>query len=686
MKTRYFEMDQGTSSKFWEIRGSASEIRTRYGKIGTAGQSTVKDEGSKAAAQKLYDKLIREKIKNGYVEREGAGATAKAPAAAKKGKDKAAPSAGPSAFVTAGRSFVFEMADFDARDRYRFTIERCDGDLVVRFEGCGNGQWIFADAALASARSFVVLSQGSAQGSNGKALPKVVKRDLPPFLLSRQVFAELRKGPSMVRPEWSADEDAIEVEITAKGKAALLVDGKLRKVGAFKVEGRDLVMWVVDDEAWPFLVSREEDDNYWRLLGRGAVALTGTKKDAEALISNEQPFTTTKRAKLDDDAAIVAALRGKESLKDRCRAAELAGKRRSPETREALFFALGDKNNDLYYAAKRALRNRSGEPGFAEALAAALAAAAKEVLPSSPSERPFTDRDRRANRLIDAVESDHLEHAPLAELVRTIARSHANAPLRNWARGVLVTNLEDPVMQQELVDRIDAAEPFSDVEAAKHAAAAALALLPPDQARAKIERLADKQPPKMRDEIWEGAFFWLDVADPEWVRELVSWLRTAEDKQRELVVSKLRRVHTWAEVYDVQDPEHVKILVEVYRRAADVEVTDHLDEALGQVTEPKALAALLPLFEEDRPYTDPSSRIMISLLAAVPAKVLAPMLREVLPRAFFDDVGWSEIVTTLSKRRGPVWKPLLGVVAQRLESLNDPDTYGDMIQSIRSPR
>jgi predicted DNA-binding WGR domain protein len=683
MKTRYFEMNEGTSSKFWEIRGSANEIHTRYGKIGAAGQSTVKDEGSKAAAQKLYDKLIREKIKNGYVEREGAGPTARAPAAAKKSKDKAAPSAGTSAFVTAGRSFVFEVADFDARDRYRFTIERCDGELVVRFEGCGDGQWIFADAALASARSFVVLSQGSAHGSNGKALPKVVKRDLPPFLLSRRVFAELRKGPSKVRPEWSEDE--IEIAITAKGKAALLVDGELRKVDAFKAEGRDLVMWVVDDEAWPFIVSREEGDNYWRLLGRGAVAIAGTKKDSEAVISNEQPFTTTKRAKLDDDAAIVAALRGKQSLKDRCRAAELAGKRRSPETREALFFALGAESNDLYYAAQRALRNRSGEPGFAEALATALAAAAREVLPSSPSERPFTDRDRRANRLIDAVESDHLEHASLAELVRTIARSHANAPLRNWACGVLVINLEDRVMQQELVDRIDAAEPFSDVEAAKHAAAAALALLPPNQARAKIKRLADKQPPEMRDEIGEGAFFLLDVADPEWVRELVSWLRTAGDEQRELVVRKLRDVRTWAEVYDVQDPEHVKILVEVYRRAADAKVSDNLDEALGQVTKPKALGALLTLFEEDRPYTHPGSRIMGSLLDAVPAKVLAPMLREVLPRAFFDHVGWGELVTTLSERKEPVWKSLLEVVAQRLESLNDPGSYGDMIQSLRSP-
>ncbi len=69
MARRYFEFVEGTSSKFWEVWIERNELRTRYGKIGTAGQTTVKDEGSAEAAQKLHDKLVREKTGKGYVEK-----------------------------------------------------------------------------------------------------------------------------------------------------------------------------------------------------------------------------------------------------------------------------------------------------------------------------------------------------------------------------------------------------------------------------------------------------------------------------------------------------------------------------------------------------------------------------------------------------------------------------------------
>ena len=75
MARRYFEFVEGTSSKFWEVWIENSEVRTRYGKIGAAGQTTVKDEGSADGAQKLHDKLMREKTGKGYQEK-SSGATA----------------------------------------------------------------------------------------------------------------------------------------------------------------------------------------------------------------------------------------------------------------------------------------------------------------------------------------------------------------------------------------------------------------------------------------------------------------------------------------------------------------------------------------------------------------------------------------------------------------------------------
>jgi predicted DNA-binding WGR domain protein len=70
---RHFEFSEGSSNKFWEITLSGTDVKTKYGKIGTAGQQTLKEFGDAAAAKKEYDKLVHEKTKKGYVEGEAGG-------------------------------------------------------------------------------------------------------------------------------------------------------------------------------------------------------------------------------------------------------------------------------------------------------------------------------------------------------------------------------------------------------------------------------------------------------------------------------------------------------------------------------------------------------------------------------------------------------------------------------------
>jgi len=65
---RYFEFSEGTSNKFWEIKLQGNAVVTRYGKIGTSGQQTLKDMGAADKANKEYDKLVAEKTKKGYQE------------------------------------------------------------------------------------------------------------------------------------------------------------------------------------------------------------------------------------------------------------------------------------------------------------------------------------------------------------------------------------------------------------------------------------------------------------------------------------------------------------------------------------------------------------------------------------------------------------------------------------------
>jgi DNA ligase-1 len=68
-RTRRFEFVSDSSSKFWEVSVSGNEMTTRYGRIGSPGQSTTKEYADHAAAQAAAAKLITEKTDKGYVEK-----------------------------------------------------------------------------------------------------------------------------------------------------------------------------------------------------------------------------------------------------------------------------------------------------------------------------------------------------------------------------------------------------------------------------------------------------------------------------------------------------------------------------------------------------------------------------------------------------------------------------------------
>ncbi|MDC3952975.1 WGR and DUF4132 domain-containing protein [Polyangium jinanense] len=93
---RRFEFVDGSSKKFWQIERDGSQLSIQWGKIGTAGQSQVKDFPSDQKAQAEHDKLVAEKTKKGYVEVAASDASA-APAPAPKKAAAAAAPAAPSA-------------------------------------------------------------------------------------------------------------------------------------------------------------------------------------------------------------------------------------------------------------------------------------------------------------------------------------------------------------------------------------------------------------------------------------------------------------------------------------------------------------------------------------------------------------------------------------------------------------
>lgn len=66
--SRRFELVDGKSSKFWEVAVDGSEVRVRFGRIGTTGQSKAKDHGDAAKATSAAEKLVQQKTGKGYVE------------------------------------------------------------------------------------------------------------------------------------------------------------------------------------------------------------------------------------------------------------------------------------------------------------------------------------------------------------------------------------------------------------------------------------------------------------------------------------------------------------------------------------------------------------------------------------------------------------------------------------------
>lgn len=68
-KPRYFEYVEGSSNKFWEVSQSGNTMNTRWGRIGSAGQSKTKTFADEQAAANVMADLIKKKTEEGYVEK-----------------------------------------------------------------------------------------------------------------------------------------------------------------------------------------------------------------------------------------------------------------------------------------------------------------------------------------------------------------------------------------------------------------------------------------------------------------------------------------------------------------------------------------------------------------------------------------------------------------------------------------
>ncbi len=72
----HLEFEEDNSSKFWRARVEGKTLYVNFGRIGTNGQTQVKELASPDAALKELDKLEREKRRKGYQDAGGGGGDA----------------------------------------------------------------------------------------------------------------------------------------------------------------------------------------------------------------------------------------------------------------------------------------------------------------------------------------------------------------------------------------------------------------------------------------------------------------------------------------------------------------------------------------------------------------------------------------------------------------------------------
>jgi predicted DNA-binding WGR domain protein len=68
-RKRRFECTEGGSRKFWQISQQGTDVMVTFGRIGTQGQTQLKQFRNEQRAQQELQKLVGEKLKKGYVEK-----------------------------------------------------------------------------------------------------------------------------------------------------------------------------------------------------------------------------------------------------------------------------------------------------------------------------------------------------------------------------------------------------------------------------------------------------------------------------------------------------------------------------------------------------------------------------------------------------------------------------------------
>lgn len=186
------------------------------------------------------------------------------------------------ALMRPGTQLVMAMADFDAADGYQIRIDEvgevlrfshgfCDEEDEEEFDGEAelDETVVVAGAALERGDEVIFLSQGSVSVAEETDGPYAAT---PPFMVSRKILAGIKADETV---KLTIFGETAELQPDGGETVALKVNGEERQVAALRArdDEQGMTLLVLDDEAWPLLLSAEfQGDNYIHLLAIHALA------------------------------------------------------------------------------------------------------------------------------------------------------------------------------------------------------------------------------------------------------------------------------------------------------------------------------------------------------------------------------------------------------------------------------
>jgi predicted DNA-binding WGR domain protein len=430
---RMLEYRKGTSSKFWEVQVDGARVATRFGRIGSAGQKKTRRAGSPAEAQRLADQLMREKLSKGYVE--AVTAERSAPPKSRSGKSPGAEALP----AWMGRSLGVNIADDDADDAYVFELAPApDGALEVRYTGsCDPGGFRVAASALdaSSASAWISISQGVASLKWTKELSPDVTVDshVPPFLLPRGAFKALKEGqPQAWTLPWGLGGPTT-LALAASGTIEIDRDGRPHTLGVCQITGRQLELWVVDDERWPVIVRLTQTGGcHLKLLAAGdAVSV----EQVEALArSAPEPVGAAQAKTASSTDALALLSKAGAPVEQVIAAVEACGALSDVESRDALLRAAGHAQPDVRAAATKQLKRRADEEGMGQSLMEALMRVTDAMLKEKAEVAALQGWH---DALLRAWGAQHLAYPlELKKAVRALAKKAAHPQARAYAKAL----------------------------------------------------------------------------------------------------------------------------------------------------------------------------------------------------------------------------------------------------------